>query len=113
MTTWQGWYIRQQFKPANPDNTRGTTTVYSSKSGAPVATATETKAKPAGFVVDDRLPKLDSPEKLVKKVEEEIVVKAVEGESDDDDDDEPSGVESKSAAKKKAKAKKVKKDSKK
>jgi len=23
LTTTQGWYIRQQFKPANADNTRG------------------------------------------------------------------------------------------
>jgi len=99
LTTTQGWYIRQQFKPANADNTRGTTTVYSSKSGAPVA-STETKAKPSGFVVDDRLPKLDAP---AKKEEETVEVTASE------DEDEGDAVESKSAAKKKAKAKKAKK----
>jgi hypothetical protein len=77
----------------------GTTTVYSSKSGAPVA-STETKAKPSGFVVDDRLPKLDAP---AKKEEETVEVTASE------DEDEGDAVESKSAAKKKAKAKKAKK----
>lgn len=96
ITTAQGWYIRQQFKPAAATagaSGSGSTTMFSSGS----ATMEKPKAKPSGFVVDDRLPKLYETPAGAKK-DEAIEVKA----SSEDD-------ESKSAAKKKAKAKAQKK----
>jgi len=96
ITTAQGWYIRQQFKPAAATagaSDSGSTTMFSSGS----ATMEKPKAKPSGFVVDERLPKLDETPAGAKK-DEAIEVKA----SSEDD-------QSKSAAKKKAKAKAQKK----
>merc|ERR1712216_91548 len=101
ITTAQGWYIRQQFKPAGA--TTGSTgsaaaaapSMFSSSSSSatiekPKAAA---KAAPSGFVVDDRLPKLE-------KIDTEV------SEASEDDDEEEGGSKtlSKNAEKKKAKA---------
>merc|ERR1719163_896926 len=97
ITTTQGWYIRQQFKPAGGGSTgAGSTTLFSSSGASttiekPKATA----PKPSGFTVDERLPKLKTPVETTATTEE-----SEEGEEDGD------GPKSKTAEKKLAKAKK-------
>ena len=106
ITTAQGWYIRQQFKPAGAPYTPGQTeTMF--KSAPAASPAKKAAPKPSGFTVDERLPKLDdSPVKAAAAVD--VAAKEASEETAEDTTKGSPGPTSKSQAKKMAKAKKKK-----